>query len=94
MINCDLIPFPAKRDEDLRRWLNHPETQTLLSAAQAQVKHYQAMALKDAVQATENNFKLEAANQHMAQAHRYQTFVEVLTEFMQPETTFHTAKLT
>lgn len=80
MINATLEQLPIQAETDLRQWLRRPQIETLRRVIAAKQKEAACLALRDAAQASGSNYKLEAANVHLAQAQRYQTFLDVLKE--------------
>ncbi len=94
MLSVTLEPLPQKVDDDLRKWLGNDACRTFVRVVDAQVKKYQALALKEAVQGNPGNLKLESGNDNLLRAQRYQACLDVLDEMITTQGSHQTAKVT
>lgn len=94
MITCDLEELPELKDRELRDWYNRPQARTLVQVAEGRQKSAAALAINEAMEASEGNRKLDGANANLAKAQRYQTFLDVWHEIITEKQRHKTAKLT
>lgn len=93
MIVCDQIDLPAEKAKELRNWLDKGALNILIAVAEAQVKYHEALALNNATEAKTRPLKLSISDTEIEKAVRYQTFLDVLREFVEKQE-FRTTKLT
>lgn len=94
MIESRPEPLNGETQDKLRRFFGGELFAVLVKLADAQAKFQQVKALNDGVTAAQGSpLKLDAANRELEVAARYQTFIEVLTEFKEQKSPYVTAKL-
>lgn len=92
MITCNLEGLNITRATALRRWLDQSEFSTLVEVANAKVKAHAVKALNQALEGGRYEAKLDAANEDLKHAQRFQTFIDVLQEIAK-EDPYQIAKL-
>lgn len=85
MIDRQTQPLNAEEERDFRLWLSKPQFNTLIKVAESAMKDLAARALEDAVKSGLHSLKIEAANHHLQEAARYQTFLTILLQFRDNE---------
>jgi hypothetical protein len=93
MIDRQTQPLNAEEERDFRLWLSKPQFGTLVKVAESAMKNLAAQALEDAVKSGVHSLKIEAANHHLQEAARYQTFLTILLQFRNNEQPFLITKL-
>ena len=67
-------------DDALRQWLHHHSADVAVRVCRSKAQEKMAAVVCDAVAANDGNSKIDGANAKLADAKRYQTFIEVLRE--------------
>lgn len=92
-IVVSLEQLSTEQERELRSWLGKSSRQTLIRVADAQVKRYQADALRDLVAMKDFDGKQAAAEVNIKKAQRYATFIDVLEELTAQNEPHTTARL-
>lgn len=94
MITSTPEPLPSAAESELREWLIKAPFQTLLRVIDAKQKDAEVKALRDAVQSSKYEAKLESGNSFLRDAQRYQACLDVLKEIAEQANPYTTIKLT
>lgn len=92
MITFKSEPLPHGAELELRQWLGKTQLRDLLRVVQSKQQKEECAALRDAISAKDFPGKLDAANESLRRAQRYQTFIDVMHEVVSQQNPFEIAK--
>lgn len=94
MIEVRQESLNIEAQDELHRWFEKGPFSTLVKVADAQQKLCEVKALTDSLSAaTGYPLKMEAANQHLAEAAEYAIFLKILMQFKNQKANYVIVKL-